>query len=67
MEYNGAVLQLLTGFKEALCFAKYGGLYNNNTSFGTVKKLVRFVNMCLKYGYGNICLINFLFRIVRNK
>jgi hypothetical protein len=31
-----------------------------------VKKLVRFIKMCLKYGYGNMS-DNFLCRMVRNK
>ena len=47
MEYNRAVPQLLTGFKQA-CHSMRNGVLCNNIYFGILTKLVTFIEMCLR-------------------
>jgi hypothetical protein len=67
-EYNGTVNQLFIDFKKAYDSIKREVLYNILLEFGTPKKLVRLIKMCLIETYskvciGKLCLINSLFRM----
>jgi hypothetical protein len=71
-EYNGTVHQLFIDFKKAYESVNRETLCNILLQFGIPKKLVRLIKICLNETYskirvGKICLINFLFRMGRNK
>jgi hypothetical protein len=50
-EYNGTVHQLFIDFKKAFDSVKREVLYNILLEFGTPKKLVRLIKMCLNETY----------------
>jgi hypothetical protein len=67
-EYNGMVNRLFIDFKKVHDSIKREILYNILLEFGTPKKLVRLIKMCLNETYskvfiGKFLLINFLFRM----
>jgi hypothetical protein len=53
--YNGTAHQLLIDFKKAYDSVKREVLYNILLEFGTPKKLVRLIKMCLNEAYSTVC------------
>jgi len=54
LEYNEAVQQLFTNFKQAYDSVRREVLYNNRTEFGFHMKLVRLSKMCLNVTYSAV-------------
>jgi sorting nexin-29 len=55
-EYNGMVHQLFIDFKKAYDSVKREVFYNILFEFGTPKKLVRLIKMCLNETYSKVCI-----------
>jgi hypothetical protein len=56
LEYNRAVHQLFIDFKKAHDSIKREVLYNILLEFGTPKKLLRLIKMCLNETYSKVCI-----------
>jgi hypothetical protein len=54
LEYNGTVHQLFIDFKKAYKLIKREVLYNTLVEFGTPKKLVKLIKMCLNETYSKV-------------